>query len=88
MTAHMRVYAPEEVAEILQVSKNMVYELIGNNELYAKKVGRVYRIPGAALDYFTHNLSYHDLVIKTSSEMGQLLKPAVSQSEPSLVSGS
>ena len=62
MTAHMKVYTPEEVADILQVSKNMVYELIGNGELYAKKVGRVYRIPAPAIDYFTHDMSYHKLV--------------------------
>jgi len=76
MTAHMKVYTPEEVSEILSVSKNMVYELIGNNELYAKKVGRVYRVPAAAIDYFTHDLSYHDLVIKVSKIKRSLDIPA------------
>ncbi len=62
MNDHMKLYTPEQVADILQVSKNMVYELIAGNELYAKKVGRVYRVPAAAIDYYTHNMDYHSLV--------------------------
>lgn len=77
MSDHMKVYTPEEVSGILKVSKNMVYELIGNNELYAKKVGRVYRIPAAALDYFTHNLSYHKLVVEASKDRDKLEVPAI-----------
>lgn len=75
MSDHMKVYTPEEVAAILKVSKNMVYELIATNELYARKVGRVYRIPAVAVDYFTHKLDYHTLVVKTSNELGHLHIP-------------
>lgn len=59
----------------------MVYDLINNNELYAKKVGRVYRIPAPAVDYFTHNLDYHNLVIKTSKELGHLHLPPIHKEE-------
>lgn len=81
MSDHSKLYTPEEVADLLKVSKNMVYELINNNELYAKKVGRVYRIPAAAVDYFTHNLDYHHLVINASKELGHLHLPHVSHEE-------
>jgi excisionase family DNA binding protein len=77
----MKVYTPEEVSGILKVSKNMVYELIGNGELYAKKVGRVYRVPAAALDYFTHNLSYHKLVVEAGKEKSKLDVPIVQSSQ-------
>lgn len=72
-TTHLTVYTPEEVADILKVSKNMVYELIANHELYAKKVGRVYRIPAPAVDYFTHNLDYHTLVVDVSKTQSRLV---------------
>ena len=43
-----KVYTPEQVAEILQLSKKTVYELIGKGEIVAKKIGKVYRIPAVA----------------------------------------
>jgi len=45
------VYTPAQVAEILQVSKSTVYELITNGELIAKKIGRVYRIPKNSISF-------------------------------------
>jgi excisionase family DNA binding protein len=45
------VYTPAQVAEILQVSKSTVYELIENGELIAKKIGRVYRIPKNSISF-------------------------------------
>ncbi|MDQ3098870.1 MAG: helix-turn-helix domain-containing protein [bacterium] len=81
MNTLTKLYTPEEVADLLQVSKNLVYELIASKEIYAKKVGRVYRIPAAAVDYFTHNLDYHHLVINASKELGHLHLPHVSHEE-------
>ncbi|HUC78710.1 MAG TPA: helix-turn-helix domain-containing protein [Candidatus Saccharimonadales bacterium] len=46
-----KVYTPEQVASILQLSKNTVYELIGRGELVAKKFGRVYRVPASSLNF-------------------------------------
>lgn len=46
-----KVYTPEQVAEILQLSKNTVYDLIGRGEIVAKKIGKVYRIPAASLSF-------------------------------------
>lgn len=45
------VYTPEQVATMLQLSKNTVYELIGRGELVAKRFGRVYRIPARSLNF-------------------------------------
>jgi len=45
------VYTPEQVAEILQLSKNTVYELISRGEIIAKKIGKVYRIPKSSLSF-------------------------------------
>ena len=46
-----KVYTPDKVAELLQLSKNTVYELIGRGEIVAKKFGRVYRIPAISLSF-------------------------------------
>jgi excisionase family DNA binding protein len=45
------IYTPEQVATMLQLSKNTVYDLIGRGELVAKKFGRVYRIPASSLSF-------------------------------------
>lgn len=46
-----KAYTPEQVAEILQLSKNTVYNLIGRGEIVAKKIGKVYRIPQSAISF-------------------------------------
>ena len=46
-----KVYTPEQVAEILQLSKNTVYGLIARGEIVAKKIGKVYRIPASSLSF-------------------------------------
>lgn len=46
-----KVYTPEQVAEILQLSKNTVYDLIARGEIRAKKFGKVYRIPAVSLSF-------------------------------------
>jgi len=46
-----KVYTPEQVAQILQLSKNTVYDLISRGEIIAKKIGKVYRIPVSSLSF-------------------------------------
>ena len=46
-----QVYTPEQVAEILQLSKNTVYGLINRGEIIAKKIGNVYRIPARSISF-------------------------------------
>ena len=46
-----KVYTPEQVAEMLQLSKNTVYDLMKRGEIVAKKVGKVYRIPSRSLSF-------------------------------------
>ena len=46
-----RTYTPSQVAEILQLSKNTVYELISKGEIVAKKIGKVYRIPQSSISF-------------------------------------
>lgn len=46
-----KVYTPEQVAGILQLSKNTVYELISRGEIVAKRVGKVYRIPASSISF-------------------------------------
>jgi excisionase family DNA binding protein len=50
------VYTPEQVATILQLSKNTIYDLIGRGELVAKRFGRVYRIPASSLSFMFNGL--------------------------------
>lgn len=47
-----KAYTPDQVARMLQLSKNTVYELIGRGEIMAKKIGKVYRIPALSLSFF------------------------------------
>lgn len=54
----VKVYTPEQVAELLQLSKNTVYELISRGEIVAKKFGKVYRIPAASLSFMFTGLDY------------------------------
>lgn len=57
-TSNDRVYTPEQVAGILQLSKNTVYELINRGEIVAKKIGKVYRIPQTSLSFVFTGLDY------------------------------
>lgn len=54
----IKAYTPEQVAEMLQLSKNTVYDLISRGEIAAKKIGKLYRIPGPALSFFLTGLDY------------------------------
>ena len=45
------VYTPEQVANMLQLSKNTVYDLISHGELVAKRFGRIYRIPASSISF-------------------------------------
>lgn len=50
---------PEQTAKILQVNEALVYRMIKNGELLAKKIGkRLYRIPPAALSWVVTGLDY------------------------------
>lgn len=54
----VRTYTPEQVADILQLSKNTVYDLISRGEIIAKKIGKVYRIPAASISFVFNGLDY------------------------------
>lgn len=51
-----KAYTPEQVAAMLQLSKNTVYQLISRGELVAKKIGKVYRIPASSLSFLLTGL--------------------------------
>ena len=38
-------YTPDEVAQMLRVSKNAVYDMVARKEILAVKAGRLLRIP-------------------------------------------
>lgn len=75
-----RVYTPEQVAEMLQLSKNTVYDLIGRGEIVAKKIGKVYRIPATSLSFLFTGLDY-DLLEAEKQDKKQLdqIEKALSQ---------
>lgn len=53
-----KVYTPEQVANILQLSKNTVYDLIQRGEIIAKKIGKVYRVPASSISFVFTGLDY------------------------------
>lgn len=56
-----KAYTPEQVAEMLQLSKNTVYDLISRGEIIAKRIGKVYRIPAISLSFLYTGLD-EDLI--------------------------
>lgn len=46
------VYTAEQAAELLQVSRRTVYELLRTGELRSVKIGKLRRIPLRALEAF------------------------------------
>lgn len=46
-----QMFTPEQVAKILQLSKNTVYELIRSGEIVAKRIGKVYRVPATSIAF-------------------------------------
>ncbi len=46
-----KVYTPEQVATMLQLSKNTIYSLIERGEIVAKRIGKVYRIPASSISF-------------------------------------
>jgi putative molybdopterin biosynthesis protein len=67
----IKVYTPEQVAQILQLSKNTIYSLISRGEIIAKKIGKVYRIPESSLSFVFTGLD-HDLYKAESEDLKQL----------------
>lgn len=53
-----KVYTPGQVADILQLSKNTVYELIREGEIVAKRIGKVYRIPASSIFFAFTGLDF------------------------------
>ena len=63
-------YTPGEVADMVKVSKNTVYDLIKSGEIPAKKLGRSYRIPATSLSFVFTGLDY-DLYLAEQEDLKQ-----------------
>lgn len=57
-TIFPKTYTPEQVAEMLQLSKNTVYELIKRGEIIAKRIGKGYRIPASSISFIFTGLDF------------------------------
>lgn len=53
-----KAYTPEQVAQMLQLSKNTVYELINRGEIIAKRIGKKYRIPSSSISFIFTGLDF------------------------------
>lgn len=67
------VYTPEQVAKILQLSKNTVYDLISRGEIIAKRIGKVYRIPKSSLSFIFTGLD-EDLYTAQKEDLKNIAK--------------
>jgi len=63
-----QVYTPDQVAQILQLNKNTVYELIKRGEIIAKKIGKVFRVPAISLSFTTTGLD-NDLYVAERQDL-------------------
>lgn len=80
-----KVYTPEQVAKMLQLSKNTVYSLINRGEIVAKRIGKVYRIPAKSLSFVFEGLDY-DLYLAEQEDLKNLpkVKKALSKARSKL----
>lgn len=46
-----QTYTPDQVARILQLSTNTVYDLINRGEIIAKRVGKTLRVPKNSISF-------------------------------------
>ena len=51
-----QAYTPDQVARMLQLSTNTVYELINRGEIIAKRLGKTLRIPQSSLSFIFSGL--------------------------------
>ena len=72
-TTNLVVYTPKQVAKILQLSKNTVYQLINRGEIIAKKIGKVYRISARSLSFVFTGLD-EDLFFEEKEDRKNLPK--------------
>ena len=66
-----KTYTPEQIASILQLTKNTVYDLIGRGEIIAKKIGKVYRIPVTSVYFALTGMDY-DLYLAEKEDFKNL----------------
>ena len=76
----IKAYTPEQVAGMLQMSKNTVYELIKRGEIIAKKIGKAYRIPASSISFIFTGLDY-DLYKAEKEDLKNLKKVQKTLSE-------
>jgi len=69
----IKTFTPEQVAEILQLSKNTIYELIKRGEIIAKKYGKVYRIPQSSISFVFSGMD-EDILKAQKEDEKQLIK--------------
>jgi len=46
------IMTADQVADLLQISRDMVYQLASRSELHGRKVGRIWRFSREAIDEF------------------------------------
>lgn len=55
----------KEVMEYLDIGKNTMYKLLGSGELDAFKIGRVWKIPRASVEYYIREKMRDHNAVKT-----------------------
>ena len=68
-----KTYTPGQVASILQLTKNTIYDLIDRGEIVAKKIGKVYRIPVTSVYFALTGMDY-DLYLAEKEDFKNLEK--------------
>ena len=74
------LYTPQEVADLLKIKKNTVYELIKRGELKCSKIGKQFRIRKDELDEYS-NSSNNEIIIEVKDKEIQTKKVTQSKIE-------
>ena len=69
----LKAYTPEQVADILQLNKNTVYDLIGRGEIIAKRIGKSYRVPASSISFVFTGLDF-DLLEAQNEDLKNVQK--------------
>ena len=69
----IKTLTPEQVAKILQLNKNTIYDLISKGEIIAKKIGKSYRIPITSISFSITGLDY-DLLKAEQEDLKSITK--------------
>lgn len=77
------LYTPQEVADLLKIRKNTVYELIKRGELKCSKIGKQFRIRKDELDEYLKSFNDEKIKVVKEEPINEKKQPIEEKKQPS-----